>query len=171
MSSRMPEQKPGRSEQVVVTPWALIDAVERRFGAIVFDLAASKGNARVRAGEHCYFGQEQNSLGQHWANLRGNLWLNPPYGKTDEAPHGIADWASKCAESAKFGDPRKIPLLIPAGVGSNWFANHIYKKALVLFLQGRVTFEGHTQCYPKDLMICCYGEKPGIEVWDWRRQK
>ena len=44
----MPAQKPHRSVQVVETPWEFIDAVEKRFGKIVFDLAATLDNCKVR---------------------------------------------------------------------------------------------------------------------------
>jgi hypothetical protein len=41
----VPRQKPHQSEQDVGTPWELIRAVEARFGAIKFDLAATEENA------------------------------------------------------------------------------------------------------------------------------
>jgi len=170
----VPVQKPGKSEQDVVTPWSLIDAVEKRFGRIDFDLAATRENCRVRRPDRtdpCHFEPEDNSLAQDWRPIRGNAWLNPPYGRTLEASHGIADWSSKC-----FSSLRSVPqtqgrifLLVPAGTGANWYADHIWKKCLVLFLQGRVTFDGHPTPYPKDLILGVYGEPPGAEVWDWRK--
>lgn len=165
--ARMPKQKPGQSEQTVVTPWVLIDAVEKRFGDLKIDLAADGDNCRVRRLPRAFLSPRQNSLAQDWSKITaGNAWLNPPYGKTDEAPHGIADWAEKCASDR---GRLKVFLLVPAGTGANWFANFIWKKAYVLFLQGRVTFDGHPTPYPKDLILAVYGVKPGAEVWDWRK--
>jgi hypothetical protein len=175
----MPVQKPGKSEQEVVTPWLLIDAVEKRFGRIDFDLAATPENCRVRSGGlrsqwEPYFAPPTNSLEQDWRQIRGNAWLNPPYGRTLEALHGIADWAEKCRLSSLsldniVLDQPRIFLLVPAGTGANWYADHIWKKSLVLFLQGRVTFDGHPTPYPKDLILAVYGQQPGAEVWDWRK--
>jgi hypothetical protein len=67
-------------------------------------------------------------------------------------------------------DNRRIFFLVPAGVGANWFARHVDKKALVLFLNGRLSFDGIAP-YPKDCILACYGLKPGYEVWPWRDSK
>ena len=40
----MPEEKPGRSLSAVGTPPEFLEAVERRFGPIILDLAAHRGN-------------------------------------------------------------------------------------------------------------------------------
>ena len=63
----------------------------------------------------------------------------------------------------------RIFLLTPASIGANWFAEHVYGKAHVLALQGRLTFVGHKQPYPKDCILSVYGVKPGFSVWDWRK--
>jgi phage N-6-adenine-methyltransferase len=151
----MPEQKPGRSVQEVGTPREFLDAVERRFGSLDWDLAADGSNHVTPY----WFGPgsryEQDSLTAHWAAGYFS-WLNPPYGN-------IAPWARKCAFAGM-----RIAFLVPASVGSNWFAEHVDGKALVLFLRPRLTFVGHTQSYPKDLILAMYGEKPGYECWRWK---
>ena len=94
--------------------------------------------------------------------MRGNLWLNPPFSK-------IEPWAAKCAASAPFGqDQRRVFLLVPAGVGSEWFAQHIHEKALVLAVRPRLTFVGHSAPYPKDTILAVFGEPPGFETWRWQ---
>jgi len=44
MTRTMPAQRPGRSEQTVCTPREFLDAVEKRFGPIRIDLAATAEN-------------------------------------------------------------------------------------------------------------------------------
>lgn len=150
-----------RSEQVVGTDPLFVAAVEAHFGRIDFDLAATAGNRlAVR-----YFSKEQDALAQDWTQLRGNLWLNPEFSD-------IAPWARKCAETASDRRPRhgqRIFLLTPASVGTNWFAEHVHGKAFVLALQGRITFVGHEDPYPKDCILSVYGGFVGFDVWDWKR--
>ena len=162
----MPIQKPGKSVQEVQTPREFLDAVERRFGVLTWDLAADETNHVTKDWSGPGSEVQVDSLaGAWWALPPGFKWLNPPYGN-------IAPWAEKCANDAHcnwHNGPSRIALLVPASVGSNWFANYVDGKALVLFLRPRLTFVGHTQSYPKDLILALYGEKPGYECWDWRR--
>lgn len=151
----MPLQKPHRSEQVVVTPDDLMAAVVIRFGRITFDLAASEANTKAKN----YFNESDDSLIKNWNRLRGVLWLNPPYAN-------IKLWAAKCAAWQGIGS---LLLLIPASVGSNWWAEHVDGRARVLFLSPRVTFVGHSSPYPKDLSLCVFMHtRPGYECWRWK---
>lgn len=160
---RVPQQKPGRSEQCVSTPDDFMRAVQKKFDIALFDydLAADATNAKSTF----YFDEKQDSLKQDWRKLKGELWLNPPYGN-------IEPWARKCAETAAPGvKPRarsRIFLLVPASVGSNWWAEHVHHKARVFLLNGRITFVGHTQAYPKDLCLCLFGAIPEYVVWRWK---
>jgi len=154
----MPEQKPGRSEQTVGTPWAFIRAVEHRFGPLSLDLAATFENKKAPS----YIGDGVDSLAYHWAEAcpSGNLWLNPPFGK-------IEPWAQKCFEESR---KRRglILFLTPASVGSQWYSRWVHGKAFVLALNPRLTFEGHDSVYPKDLILSVYGiGLPGFDVWKW----
>ena len=144
------------SKQDYGTPWPFIRAVEARWGALTLDLAAREDNAKAPA----YITPEQDSLTSVWVPF-GRQWLNPPFAR-------ITPWAAKCAASELLADARRF-LLVPASVGSNWFASHVHRKALVLGLNGpRLQFEGSPDPYPKDLMLVCYGESPGFDVWRWR---
>jgi len=155
-SRTMPVQKPGRSEQEVETPPDFIAAVEARWGKIAFDLAASESNTKAPA----FFDKEADALKQDWTRLRGNLWLNPEFGN-------IAPFAEKCLESRDFPSVRRIFLLTPAGVSTNWFFDHIYGNARVIAIQ-RLRFVGHEQDFPKDLILSVFGDEPGFEVWRWK---
>jgi len=145
----------GKSKQDYGTPWEFIRAVEARFGPITFDLAAHAGNAK----HFFYYTEEEDSLAQDWHLLEGNLWLNPEFRK-------ITPWAAKCAAECALG--ARVPFLVPASVGSNWFADHVYGHALVLPVRPRLSFDGKSP-YPKDMMLCMYGETPGFEPWKWNQ--
>jgi phage N-6-adenine-methyltransferase len=152
---RVPVQKPGRSKQDYATPRELIDAVEARFRRLDWDLAASAENRKAAQ----FYSIADDSLRQDWTKLTGNLWLNPPFAD-------IEPWAAKCAAST--GPGRRIFLLTPASVGSNWFAEHVFDKACVIALRPRMTFVGATDPYPKDLILSVFGRPAGFELWRWK---
>lgn len=159
VSRAMPEQKPGRSVQEVGTPPEFLRAVEERFGPICFDLAANWSNHVHRL----WYGPgglavDALSPPVEW-DTPGLQWLNPPYAN-------IGDWAKKCASYEGTG--ALIAMLIPAAIGTNYFREYIHGKALVLALSPRLTFVGHTQSYPKDLILCVYGKAPGFDCWRWK---
>lgn len=151
-----------KSVQDVRTPLDLLEAVALRFGDINVDLAATVKNAIadrwLGPGSHI----AEDSLAHDWATLRlcVTAWLNPPFG-------AIAPWAAKCA-ATPTGPHRRILLLVPASVGSNWWAEHVHNRAAVKFLSPRVRFVGHDQPFPKDLALCCYGEDSSYALWRWR---
>lgn len=149
--------------QEVATPPEFLKAVTERFGTIVWDLAADESNHVVDGwfGPGSQFGED--SLVQNWSvNNLGLLWLNPPFKM-------IRKFAAKCkAESANGA---RIAMLIPSSVSTNWFAELIYGSALVLPIRPRITFVGSKEPYPKDLMLCVYGEPAGFECWNWNPTK
>lgn len=153
--SEGPTIRRGKSRQDYATPRDFISAVEKRFGPLSVDLAARPDNAKAAV----WITPGTNSLAQPWHRLKGLLWLNPPFDK-------ISPWAEKCADESKRG--ARILFLVPASIGSNWFAQHVHQHALVLALNGRITFEGCTTPYPKDCILAAYGETPGFEVWRWK---
>jgi phage N-6-adenine-methyltransferase len=152
-----PRQKPGRSFQNYATPREFFDAVERVYGKMNFDLAADEHN--TKAGSY-YYDEGIDSLKQDWTKLKGNLWLNPPFGD-------IAPWARKCLESCSFTAGRLIFLLTPASVGTDWFERYVHGYARVLPLLPRLSFDGRSP-YPKDLMMSLFGVPPGFTPWRWR---
>lgn len=148
------------------TPWEFIRAVEARFGRIEWDLAAHDENAKCVN----FIGPDRDSLTVDWAELSptGTLWLNPPFKNIDP-------WAEKCAaEGARRHG--LIAMLTPASVGTDWFARYVHRKAIVLGLSPRMTFEGTVnpktgkpEPYPKDLMLSVFGMgMNGFDVWRWK---
>ena len=158
VSRRMPRQKPGRSKQNYATPRPFVRAVESLLGIDAFDhdFAAEPSTAVCPS----YWTKKQNAFHQRW-DVPGWGWLNPPFAN-------IAPWATQCRVRGSKGG--RIALLVPASVGSNWFYNDVASRAFVLFLNGRLSFDGIGP-YPKDCMLCLFGPDyaPGYDVWNWRQ--
>lgn len=162
----MPQQKPGSSKQDYGTPWEFIAAVQRRFGALTWDLAAHAENTKVPGS---YITTATDSLSVDWHALvgvggkRGPLWLNPEYAR-------IAPWAAKCATEARKG--AEILFLVPASVGANWYWEHVAPYAAVECLSPRLSFDGKAP-YPKDLILAHYGPMiaPAFRRWQWLKEE
>ncbi len=155
-----PIQKPGKSKQDYGTPMAFIEACTARFGPLTWDLAASLENKKA---PDC-FTKEQDTFKFHWGNdtwKHGTQWLNPEFADIDP-------YAAKCA--AECRDRHGLTLLLtPASIGCGWFARHVLGKAVVLGVSPRLTFEGTTAPYPKDLMLSVYGYGlSGFDQWRWQ---
>jgi phage N-6-adenine-methyltransferase len=152
---RTPAQKPGRSKQDYATPLDFIDAIERRFGPIAFDLAASDENKVCP----CFFNEARNSLLQDWTTLDGTLWLNPPFER-------LEPWAQKCTTVSNRSG--WLLLLVPASTGANWFQGSLVPNAYVLDLAPRLSFDGVAP-YPKDLVLAAFGfGVVGRGFWRWK---
>jgi phage N-6-adenine-methyltransferase len=154
----MPKQKPGLSKQDYATPAKFIDAVKRKFGVdeFTYDLAASQENTKARF----FYCEEEDSLKQDWSKIDGDCFLNPPYSQ-------IGPWAEKCAKTVS-DIQRRIFFLVPAAVGSNWFAKYVDGRAAVYLLNGRISFDG-LHPFPKDNLLAVYGPTPRYEVWSWKK--
>lgn len=159
----MPAQKPGKSEQVVVTPDEFLDAVRERLRIVDFgwDLAADASNAKCEIGLPYFYTEEQNSLAQLWYPHDGWLWCNPPYSH-------IEPWVEKASIEAKHG--AHIAMLVPASVGSGWWFKWVTSHAYITFLNPRLTFVGHKSPYPKDLALLLYAPflSGGNCDWKWK---
>jgi phage N-6-adenine-methyltransferase len=156
----------GKSKQDYQTPPEFIRAVEKKFGKLVCDLAANEKTTQCQI----WYGPDNrpgldtamDSLTMQWHKQQGNLWLNPPFDK-------ISPWAMKCASESKLG--ARILFLVPASVGSNWFADFVHDKAHIFFLNGRLQFVGAKDPYPKDCILAAFGFpklSPGYSVWRWK---
>lgn len=153
-----PHQKPGKSRQDYETPPELLEAVVSLFGELHVDLAARADNAKAPV----FVTPEEDSLSISWERFYGQrCWLNPPFAD-------ITPWAKKCALES-VTRRLEIFMLTPASIGSNWFAEHVHGRALVLALRPRLTFVGAKDPYPKDCMLSCFGARrwPSFDVWRW----
>lgn len=147
-----------RSVQVVATPWEFIHAVERKFGPIAVDLAATAENAKAPN----FITPEIDTFTQDWtAWLKGGLgWLNPEFDP-------MAKWVTYCAKQQQRG--AEFFTLSPASVGANWFWDHVQPYATV-YSVGRIKFVGSKDVYPKDLILSHYNQTPNHELqrWKWK---
>jgi phage N-6-adenine-methyltransferase len=151
------------------TPQEFLDAVNRRFGTITWDLAATTGH-QVTGADGRHFSPEQDALAQDWRSLIHPeeddrncrvAWLNPPFSN-------IRPWVSKLDTECREL-PRWTLCLVPASMGSHWWADHVLGKCVALGVT-RMTFVGSTAPYLKDLALLCYGfGVSGHGFWDWRK--
>jgi phage N-6-adenine-methyltransferase len=155
---KMPAQKPHTSEQTYGTPREFLDAVEKRFGPILFDLAASASNCVFPD----FYDEKADALRQPWhsrPHTGGWLWLNPPFGD-------IPRFAAKCVDEMKLG--ARILMLTPASVGSNWMHDIVAPHAHIIELGSRMKFVGAADGYPKDLALSVFHcGLTGRSWWKW----
>jgi phage N-6-adenine-methyltransferase len=162
----------GKSDGDYATPDNFLQAVQKKFGPIVYDLAAEAKNATCER----FFSIRDDAFKQDWAAISmkysskiargGFLWLNPPFSF-------IAPWASRCLQESKVG--AETLFLVPASVGAKWFRDFVFRQADVYYLYGRLTFRGQTTPYPKDCMLVhfnpgSFGIPYGEQIWDWRKE-
>lgn len=159
-----PVQKPGRSRQDYGTPWVLVRALNKRFGPIAWDLAATAKNAKAKN----FITQKQDTFKVDWSKLpRGKdewLFLNPPFGQ-------IEKFVRRCVKMMKRG--AKILFLVPASVGAQWYRRWIWKYARVYYLGQRISFQGSSGPYPKDCIIAVFDGQGAVEdgehyIWNWK---
>jgi hypothetical protein len=152
----------GASEQAIQTPAVFLDAVQERFGRITWDIAAHSGNAVTLDwyGPNHPKPSHRNALSPDcdWPT-EGVNWLNPEFGNIDP-------WVEKCAKWKPHAGGLLL-VLTPASVSTNWFADHVFGKAMVLAIRPRLTFVGHTHSYPKDLILSVWGTGHGFNTWRW----
>ncbi len=165
-SEKKPKSKPetlggpritkGLKEGIYATPSDLREAVRNKFGHITWDLAADENNTVAKK----FYTEKDDAFRQHWHAKEGLLWLNPPF-------TFIRPWVERAMYESENG--ANMLVLVPAAVGARWFANFVFKKGDIYFLNGRVTFAGHKAPYPKDCMIVHYHPKRTglVEIWDW----
>ena len=144
-----------KSRQDIQTPPDFLRAVRSRYMVdFKLDAAASATNAVAES----FYTEEQNGLTNPWASW---TWCNPPY--SDVEP-----WVKKAYSERKLGIGSF--LLLPASVGSNWWKFWVHGKAHAILLNGRITFIGQKDPYPKDLamLIYCPQIRGGYDVWSWQ---
>lgn len=159
-----PTIRRGKSEQAVSTPWEFVQPVEKRFGSLQVDLAATADNAKAPF----WITPEEDSFAVDWHKFNdGLLWLNPEF-------DDVAPWVRKCAYEAKRG--AHILLLCRASVDANWWWDYVYGRAVIYTLTPRIKFVGQITGYPSPLNLCTYNidNRGGhydlryLYRWHWR---
>lgn len=146
------------------TPREFLDAIEKRFGKIGWDLAATPGH---EVGAGFGYSPEENSLVQRWDRFpvewrgQSTVWLNPPFAN-------IRPWVAKldaeCQELSRW-----TLCLVPYSVGAKWWRDHVHEKC-VIYSVGRMKFVGSEWDFPKDLALLAYGfgARGVVPLWDWK---
>jgi len=161
----MPAQKPGKSRQDYRTPADFLDAVEARFGRLTWDAAADESSTVVESDRHRFFSADGvSAFDADWSTFKRTdlIWLNPPF---SEIGHRWAPLVERWTTQLPW---LRLLMLTPAALGSEWYRKFVEDKAMVQPLNPRMTFEGETAPYPKDLMLSCYGfGVTGVRQWRW----
>lgn len=112
------------------------------------DVAASKENTKCEK----YFTKEDDGVERPWY---GTCWCNPPYGRE------IGEWVEKAgAESGCNGVT--VVMLLPARTDTKWFEYVLRWATCVIFIRGRLLFEGAKSGAPFPSMVVVFspGHKP-----------
>ena len=156
-----------KSFQDYGTPPELLAAIERRFGAVGVDAAATAEDAVCDA----YF---DDALNADWDEAGDALVYANPRFRLSRL------YARKFAESNVRG-----LLLTPASIDSRWCATHVLPYARIIALSPRVPFmrdgdyafrdaRGRPAGINRAMMLSAYrcpGEKPGeLELWRWKQK-
>jgi phage N-6-adenine-methyltransferase len=115
------------------TPKWLFDLLDNQFG-FDCDICADDQNALCDN----YFTEKNSCLFADWHYTN---FMNPPYGRD------IINFVSKAHHQYDMLGNRTIGLL-PARTDTKWFHNYIYKQAPIIFIKGRLKFEGGDKLAP-----------------------
>lgn len=123
------------------TPQDFYDKLNSEFH-FTLDPCANETNAKCTK----YYTRSEDGLKQDWA--REIVFCNPPYGRE------LGKWVRKCRMES-WKPNTKVVMLIPARTDTRWFHDHIYNKAEIRFIKGRLKF-GESNCsapFPSMIVI------------------
>ena len=123
------------------TPQAFYDTLNAEFH-FTLDPCCTHDNAKCEK----HYTAAEDGLSRPWVGER--VFCNPPYGR--EMPK----WIKKCEKEAAGG--ATVVMLIPARTDTKAFHEHIYGKAEIRFVRGRLKFGGSKNCAPFPSMIVVF---------------
>lgn len=113
------------------TPSEYIELARTVMGSIDTDPASSaKANETVKAG--AFFSVEQNGLAHEWS---GNVWLNPPYGKSL-----IEKFCDAVSDKFESGEIEQACVLVNNATETSWFQRLASCASAICFPKGRIQF-------------------------------
>lgn len=124
------------------TPQSFFDDLNKEFN-FDLDVCALPDNTKCKN----YFTPDINGLDQKWI---GNVWCNPPYGKT------ISSWIEKAYNSVNNGDCNFVVMLLPARTDTRYFHTYIYNKQEIRFIKGRLKFGDSKTAAPFPSMVVIF---------------
>lgn len=108
------------------TPQDFFTQLDEEFH-FTLDPAASDENHKC----HRYYTKERDGLKRDWQGE--TVFCNPPYGRE------IGHWVKKGHMEAR-DEKTTVVMLLPARTDTKWFHDHIYGKAEIRFIKGRLKF-------------------------------
>ena len=114
------------------TPQDFFNKVVAEFGAFDLDPCCTAESAKAPR----FFTKDTDGLNRHWS---GNVWMNPPYGRT------IGLWMKKAYEASLNGCV--CVCLVPARTDTAWWHNYAMRGE-VRFIRGRLKLGGHKNSAP-----------------------
>ena len=124
------------------TPQEVFDKLNEEFH-FTLDPCALPSNAKCAK----FYTPSEDGLIQNWEGE--TVFCNPPYGKQ------LGSWVRKCREES-WKLKTKVVMLIPARTDTKWFHEHIYNKAEIRFIKGRLKFGGSKNYAPFPSMIVIF---------------
>lgn len=90
--------------------------------------------------------------------MGGNVFVNPPYGRS------IRAWVEKAYQESVRDPNRKIVMLIPSRTDTSYWHDFIFPHADVEFIRGRLKFEvngqgGNPAPFPSAIVV--FGQQKG----------
>lgn len=133
MSQSMKLLTSSESNEWYTPPW-LIELARECMGSIDLDPASCKTSQNWIQAEE-YYTEEDNGLDYLW---HGNIWLNPPYGRTkNKSNAGI--WATKLEQEYAAGRVKQAILLVNSAHGYEWYEK-LWVRYPVICLRDRIRF-------------------------------
>lgn len=134
------------------TPQELYDCLDKLFD-LRLDVCANEKNAKT----YYYFDEKNNGLKQRWF---GNCFMNPPYSKPNKKENkpGLIHWIEKTIRESKKKRVNYVVALLPARTETDWFELVWENASLILFLHGRLKFEGAKSSAPFPSVIAIFGK-------------
>ena len=127
------------------TPVELFEQLDAIFG-FTLDVCASRENAKAPI----YITEKQDGLATSWVDIFQPVvaWMNPPYGRA------LPAWIEKAHQEAQEG--ATVVALVPSRTDTRWFQT-MWKAEALIFIQGRITFQGATAGAPFPSVIAVFG--------------
>ena len=110
------------------TPQDFFDKLDDEF-RFTLDPCATSKTAKCKK----FYTKEEDGLIQDWSGEV--VFCNPPYGSA------IKHWVKKCHDESEKSNT-KVVMLIPARTDTIYFHEHVYHKAELRFVKGRLKFGG-----------------------------
>jgi hypothetical protein len=124
-----------------VTPLWIWEPLADAFGGW-FDLDAASGcestpiaQVRITADD------DPDGLNADWGEYAGHVFLNPPYGITDNNVNLNAKWADKVAWELDKADIDTLTVLLPGSTSTNWYERAYAQAGLKTEIHTRVNFD------------------------------